>query len=131
MHCPSCGREVIGINGKRAACTNPQCPGQRWPVTRAHPPRPRAPWENSDIGVVQLTPVIERDRGSRREFVGTLYVKEVRVIEGCRCQGVSLSTVAAGENKEEVRDRTFAAARTRAELYRNRGYEVTMSKFAA
>ncbi len=131
MRCPSCGREVPGHNGKHARCTNPQCPGLRWRSARARVAGSRPAPGTSDINVVELTPAIERDRSTRREFVGTLYVKEVRVIEGCRCQGVSLSTVAAGENRNEVRDQTFAAARMRAELYRNRGYEVMVNKTAA
>ncbi len=128
MECPSCGREMIGLNEEQAQCTNAHCPGQRWPAAA----RVARRWPENDINVVELTPAIERDnRGTHLEFVGTLFVKEVRVIEGCRCQGVSVSTVAIGEDKEKVRDQTFAAAKTRAELYRNRGYEVTMKKAAA
>jgi hypothetical protein len=111
---------MIGSNGKRARCTNPRCPGLRW---RGRP--------TEQVNVVELIPAIGRDHNTTREFVGTLYVKEVRVIEGCRCRGVSLSTVAAGEDKKEVESRTLEAAKTRAEMYRHRGYEVTLSKLAA
>ena len=120
MYCPSCGRGMIGANGKRPRCTNPQCPALRWRLTSP-----------DDGSMVELIPAIERDRTTSREFVGTLYVKEVRVVEGCRCQGVSLSTVAAGESRKDVQLKTLEAAKNRAELYRNRGYEVTLSKLAA
>ncbi len=120
MECPSCGREMMGVTERRPRCTNPRCPSLRW-----H----RFPSEDSNI--VELVPAVERDRNTTREFVGVLYVKETRVIEGCRCQGVSLSTVAAGEDKKYVQGKTLEAAKTRAELYRNRGYEVTMAKIAA
>ncbi len=126
MRCPSCGHEMPGAHGKRALCTNPQCRARRWPATRGEPAAIA-----EDMNVVELTAAVERDSATPREYVGTIYLKEVRVIEGCRCQGVSLSLVAAGENKDEVRDRTFAAVRSRAELYRNRGYEVRMGKAAA
>ncbi len=120
MYCPSCGRQMIGANEKRARCTNSRCPGLRWRLA-----------SHTEANVVELIPAIERDRKTMREFVGTLYVKEVRVIEGCRCQGVSLSTVAAGEDKQEVQGRTLEAAKCRAEIYRSRGYEVTLAKLAA
>ncbi len=120
MDCPSCGREMIGVGEKRPRCTNARCPGLRW---RRFP--------SEDANVVELVPAVERDRKTTRDFVGTLYVKEIRFIEGCRCQGVSLSTVAAGEDRRNVELKTVEAAKTRAEIYRNRGYEVTLAKIAA
>ncbi len=81
---------------------------------------------------VELTPSVERDRSANGgEFLGRLYVKEIRVIEGCRCQGVSLSTVAAGQVKREVQEQTLNVAKNRAQTYQLRGYQVTLRKLAA
>jgi hypothetical protein len=111
---------MTGVSEKHPRCTNARCPGLRW---RRFP--------SEDANAVELVPAVERDRKTTREFVGILYVKEVRVIEGCRCQGVSLSTVAAGEDRKDVQVKTLEAAKMRAEVYRNRGYDVTLSKIAA
>ncbi len=120
MQCPSCGREMTALSRNRVGCTNVQCPSIRW----------RGVHEDS-ADVVELTPSVERDRAAAgSEFLGRLYVKEIRVIEGCRCQGVSLSTVAAGEDKKEVLARTLNVAKDRAQTYQLRGYQVMLRKVA-
>ncbi len=118
MDCPNCGRPMVGRNRRDVRCTNVKCPGIRW----------------TGIGkggnLVELTPLIER-QPVEREFVGKIYVREIRVVDGHPCQGVSLSTVVCGEDPREVRSVTFTTAKSRADVYEARGYEVRLNKLRA
>ncbi len=115
MHCEHCGREISA-----GRCANLLCPGMtRW--------RPRV---TAEANVVELRPFVERGQTSKG-FIGTLYTREVRIIDGCECRGVSVSTVASGESKEEVLRQLSALAKQRADHYSCRGYKVVMPKLLA
>lgn len=114
VRCQHCGREMFA-----AGCANLHCPGIRWRQT---------PIKGMDR--VELCPSVQRS-ASRHGFVGTLYTKEIRLVDGCECQGVSASTVAFGSDKKQVAEQIAAAVTQRARLYAYRGYRVTLKKLMA
>ncbi len=120
MTCRSCGREMTRLNGAYLCCVNLHCP-TRFQRGRAGPP----------ANTAELTPSVARDGDSRRgAYVGRVYVKETRIVNDCDCQGVSFSTVAIGDDRREVRERTFSEAAARAQQYAARGYRVTLKRVA-
>lgn len=115
MLCPNCGREMV-----RRVCANLHCPSITW----RNKGKPTS-------NVVELSPAIERDATAAvPAFVGSLYVKEIRLIDDYPCQGVSLSTVAVGGNRRMVQDKTSAEAKQWAKRYLHRGYKVVLKKVA-
>ncbi len=111
--CKHCGRETTA-----GRCSNLRCLGITWHTRR------------QALNTVELRPVLQRG-SSNAEFVGALYVKEVRVVDDCECQGVSVSTIASGVEKSRVVEQIVSATRARAQHYVVRGYKVKTTKLIA
>ncbi len=114
VRCSHCGRELAA-----GLCTNLRCPGISWRNSRSN-----------GTNVVELQARVERGP-SDNAFVGALYTKEIRIVDGCECQGVSISTLGSGTSKKDLVQRLVAVARERAQHYSARGYKVVLTKLLA
>ncbi len=113
LRCKYCDRETTA-----GRCANLRCPGITW-TTRGQA-----------LNIVELRPVLQRGPANEG-FVGALYVKEIRMVDDCKCQGVSVSTIASGAEKSRVIEEIVSATRARAQHYVVRGYKVKTTKLIA
>ncbi len=111
--CKHCGHDTTA-----GRCTNLRCPGINWSTRR------------QGLNAVELRPVLQRSLANEG-FLGTLYVKEVRMVDDCECQGVSVSTIASGLEKNKVVEQIVSATKERAQHYVVRGYKVKTTKLVA
>jgi len=100
-------------------CANLRCPGLCWRTSRP-----------TGSNLVELRLFVERGQ-PRGDFVGALYAKEIHMVDGQECQGVSVSLVASSASRKDVVRQIAELAKQRAEHYSGRGYKVVMAKLLA